>query len=276
MAEETGIRNAFKFKGYKQPSAYAMGRNAFENAVQGVGFSDLGEFNKYLADKGIGRVGKDPNATVELNRIRAEKNLDPYTKINPTQAAAEKEAFGDNPKETRGKRAQMNIRLKVISEAAEKIDGNTSKFNFIVKQVSENFPQLAKKTVMNLTKAIFMGAGPSMIAADLIPEEVLGSMARDLGMDQSPMSFKDGGIANINDITKPVGYDVGGIVPKKKPEKELTYKQIVEMLKADKTSAKEPTGFYKYLADTYPVDPINKTIDELKALGIQLSKKGSK
>ena len=99
----------------------------------------------------------------------------------------------------------MNIRLKVISEAAEKIDGNTSKFNFIVKQVSENFPQLAKKTVMSLTKAIFMGAGPSMIAADLIPEEVLGSMARDLGMDQSPMSFKDGGIANINDITKPIG-----------------------------------------------------------------------
>ena len=205
MAEEKGIENAFKFRGYKQPSAYAMGRNAFENAVKGAGFSDLGEFNKYLADKGIGRVGKDPNATVELNRIRAEKNLDPYTKINPTQAAAEKEAFGDNPKETRGKRAQMNIRLKVISEAAEKIDGNTSKFNFIVKQVSENFPQLAKKTVMSLTKAIFMGAGPSMIAADLIPEEVLGSMARDLGMDQSPMSFKDGGIANINDITKPIG-----------------------------------------------------------------------
>ena len=205
MAEETGIENAFKFRGYKQPSAYAMGRNAFENAVQGAGFADLGEFNKYLADKGIGRVGKDPNATVELNRIRAEKNLDPYTKINKVQAAAEREAFGNNPKETRGPRAQMNIRLKVISEAAEKIDGNTSKFNFIVKKISEEFPQLAKKTVMNLTKAIFMGAGPSMIAADLIPEEVLGSMARDLGIDQSPMSFKDGGIANINDITKPIG-----------------------------------------------------------------------
>ena len=205
MAEETGIENAFKFRGYKQPSAYAMGRNAFENAVQGAGFADLGEFNKYLADKGIGRVGKDPNATVELNRIRAEKNLDPYTKINPTQAAAEREAFGNNPKETRGKRAQMNIRLNVISKAAENIDGDTNKFNYIIKKVSEEFPQLAKKTVMSLTKAIFMGAGPSMIAADLIPEEVLGSMARDLGVDQSPMSFAKGGIVGINDITKPVG-----------------------------------------------------------------------
>ena len=45
---------------------------------------------------------------------------------------------------------QYMDQLKVISEAAEKIDGNTSKFNFIVKQVSENFPQLAKKTVMSL------------------------------------------------------------------------------------------------------------------------------
>ena len=44
-----------------------------------------------------------------------------------------------------------------------------------------------------------------MIAADLIPEEVLGSMARDLGVDQSPMSFAKGGIVGINDITKPVG-----------------------------------------------------------------------
>ena len=167
MAEEKGIENAFKFRGYKQPSAYAMGRNAFENAVKGAGFADLGEFNKYLADKGIGRVGKDPNATVELNRIRAEKNIDPYTKINPTQAAAEREAFGNNPKETRGKRAQMNIRLNVISKAAENIDGDTNKFNYIIKKVSEEFPQLAKKTVMSLTKAIFMGAGPSMIAADL-------------------------------------------------------------------------------------------------------------
>ena len=58
---------------------------------------------------------------------------------------------------------------------------------------------------MSLTKAIFMGAGPSMIAADLIPEEVLGSMARDLGVDQSSMSFAKGGIVGINDITKPVG-----------------------------------------------------------------------
>ena len=205
MAEEKGIENAFKFRGYKQPSAYAMGRNAFENAVKGAGFADLGEFNKYLADKGIGRVGKDPNATVELNRIRADQGLDPYTKINPTQAAAEREAFGNNPKETRGKRAQMNIRLNVISKAAENIDGDTNKFNYIIKKVSEEFPQLAKKTVMSLTKAIFMGAGPSMIAADLIPEEVLGSMARDLGVDQSPMSFAKGGIVGINDITKPVG-----------------------------------------------------------------------
>ena len=131
--------------------------------------------------------------------------MDPYTKINPTKAAAEKEAFGPDQKQTRSKRAQMNIRLNVISKAAENIDGDTNKFNYIIKKISEEFPQLAKKTVMSLTKAIFMGAGPSMIAADLIPEEVLGSMARDLGVDQSSMSFAKGGIVGINDITKPVG-----------------------------------------------------------------------
>ena len=91
-----------------------MGRNAFENAVKGAGFADLGEFNKYLADKGIGRVGKDPNATVELNRIRADQGLDPYTKINQTQPEEEREAFGNNQKEPSGKREPMNIHLNVM------------------------------------------------------------------------------------------------------------------------------------------------------------------
>ena len=34
-------------------------------------------------------------------------------------------------------------------------------------QITERFPQLAKTTVINLARAIFMGAGPSLLGATL-------------------------------------------------------------------------------------------------------------
>ena len=217
MAED--ILGEFKFEGYKQPSAYSMGKGAFETAVKSVGFDDLGAFNKYLADRGIGRVGKDPKGTLELNRLRIEAGLEPYRKIPLVQAAAEKEAFGDDTKKTRPQRAgQMNVGFKAISDAAEKIDGDENKLRFIIDQITERFPQLAKATVINLARTIFMGAGPSLLGADFMSSEATKQMRDELFGSQEQMSFAEGGIAtmkagggimDINDMLKPVGYKEG-------------------------------------------------------------------
>ena len=217
MAED--ILGEFKFEGYQQPSAYKMGKGAFETAVKSVGFDDLGAFNKYLADRGIGRVGKDPKGTLELNRLRIEAGLEPYRKIPLVQAAAEKEAFGDDAKKTRPQRAgQMNVGFKAISDAAEKIDGDENKLRFIIDQITERFPQLAKATVINLARTIFMGAGPSLLGADFMSSEATKQMRDELFGPQEQISFAEGGIAtmkagggmmNINDMITPVGYKEG-------------------------------------------------------------------
>ena len=204
MAED--ILGEFKFEGYKQPSAYSMGKGAFETAVKSVGFDDLGAFNKYLADRGIGRVGKDPKGTLELNRLRIEAGLEPYRKIPLVQAAAEKEAFGGDTRKTRPQRAgQMNVGFKAISDAAEKIDGDENKLRFIIDQITERFPQLAKATVINLARTIFMGAGPSLLGADFMSSEATKQMRDELFGSQEQMSFAEGGIASIFNMTRPVG-----------------------------------------------------------------------
>ena len=68
---------------------------------------------------------------------------------------------------------------------------------------------VSPEAALNLAKRFVMGlffGGPSTMAADLIPQSVMESMAQALGvMKKEPMTFRDGGIASIHDITNPVG-----------------------------------------------------------------------
>ena len=234
MAED--ILGEFKFEGYKQPSAYKMGKGAFETAVKSVGFDDLGAFNKYLADKGIGNVGKDANATKELNRLRVEAGLEPYRKIPPIQAKAEKIITdSSDPVTTRSKRAMINIGLKSISDRAEKIDGDENKLRFIVREVGERFPQLAREMVESVTRNLFLAVpiagivaevamSPSAEAAEIQPsfEDMMmerirqsdfsGPSANSMLLEQMKQDATmkaGGGMMNINDMIRPVGYKMG-------------------------------------------------------------------
>ena len=275
----TGFKPASVYKGKSLMDTF----KAFDKKT-GMGAAE------YLMNRGLPLVGSGggEKSLEAINKVVDE--ADRFEKINPGVRQAEEMITG--PAKTMKNKPIRTMITNVFEDvqskaddmfgAAQDIAGDIAKqedkLKFITKEVAEKLPKLAIGGIDLIKKIGFamLFGGPSTMGADLIPESVLNDMAEDLGVkEKEPMTFAGGGMAMMNDMIKPIGYDVGGIVPKKKPEKELTYKQIVEMLKADKTSAKEPTGFYKYLADTYPVDPINKTIDELKALGIQLSKKGS-
>ena len=276
---DKGFKPASVYKGKTLMDTY----EAFENKT---GMSAI----DYLMKRGLPLVGKagGEKSLEAINKIVDE--ADRFEKINPGVRQAE-EMIGATVKTMKNKpiRTMVTNVFESVQKKADEMFGaaqdiagdiakQEDKLKFITKEVTEKLPKLAKGGVDLIKKIGFsmLFGGPSTMGADLIPEPILKDMMRDLGMTQEVPEAAKGGMMNINDIIKPVGYDDGGIVPKRKPEKELTYKQIVEMLKADKTSAKEPTGFYKFLAEAYPIDPINKTIDELKALGIQLSKKGSK
>ena len=79
--------------------------------------------------------------------------------------------------------------------------------------------------------------------------------------------FAHGGMMNMNEMIRPLGYAAGGPIPKEEPD--LTYDQVVEMLSADKSSAKEPSPFgliggtQKWLAEKYPVNPLTEMKDNL-------------
>jgi len=276
----TGFKPASTYKGKTMMDTF----DAFQKKT-GMGAAE------YLMNRGLPLVGTTggEKSLEAINKV--VDKADRYEKINPGVRQAEEMIVG--PAKTMKNKpvrkaitdffVSMQSKADDMFGAAQDIAGDIAKqeekLNFITKEISKKFPKLAIGG-LDLIRKIGFGmlfGGPSTMGADLIPESVLNDMAEDLGVkEKEPMTFAGGGMAMMDDMIRPVGYDVGGIVPKKKPEKELTYEEVVKMLKADKTSAKEPRGFYKFLADAYPVDPINKTIDELKALGIQLSKKGSK
>ena len=276
----TGFKPASTYKGKTMMDTF----DAFQKKT-GMGAAE------YLMNRGLPLVGTTggEKSLEAINKV--VDKADRYEKINPGVRQAEEMIVG--PAKTMKNKpvrkaitdffVSMQSKADDMFGAAQDIAGDIAKqeekLNFITKEISKKFPKLAIGG-LDLIRKIGFGmlfGGPSTMGADLIPESVLNDMAEDLGVkEKEPMTFAGGGMAMMDDMIRPVGYDVGGIVPKKKPEPKLTYEEVVKMLKADKTSAKEPRGFYKFLADAYPVDPINKTIDELKALGIQLSKKGSK
>ena len=218
----------------------------------------LAEFNKIVTEADQPNLAYKGQSPLQIELLRS-KNLLPATAINKT------ERINDL------KKANEILNDAVKMDAPKEVKEQT-----FLDNMRKAFGDFADNpTIRKIARGALMILNGIPTAVDFIPmsllEQTLGTMD-----GSKEIKAAKGGMMNINDITKPVGYDVGGIVPKKKPEKELTYEEVVKMLKADKTSAKEPTGFYKFLAEAYPVDPINKTIDELKALGIQLSKKGSK
>ena len=220
----------------------------------------LAEFNKIVTEADQPNLAYKGQSPLQIELLRS-KNLLPATAINKTERINDLKKANEILNDAVKMDAPKEVKEKTFLDNMRKAFGDFAD--------NPTIRKIANKALMILK---FIPSGP-LDALEFIPQDIFEQDF--LNMDRKPEFVAKGGMMNINDITKPVGYDVGGIVPKKKPEKELTYEEVVKMLKADKTSAKEPRGFYKFLADAYPVDPINKTIDELKALGIQLSKKGS-
>ena len=76
------------------------------------------------------------------------------------------------------------------------------------KEIAKKFPKLAIGG-LDLIKKIGFGmlfGGPSTMGADLIPESVLNDMAEDLGVkEKEQISLAGGGMANMDDIIKPIG-----------------------------------------------------------------------
>lgn len=292
-----------ELKGFEKASVY-RGQKIDDDYLKRVLGMTRSDINKKALSEGLGIFGKDPETTKMLNQMLVEAGEKPYTTRNPLLRKIEVDLFSSDLGKSKTERMVFNTRLEKISNAVQSMKAPLEdKISYIRNTIKQMYPGISKSSLKELPKLFGAALGlpvsaglslafsPSAEAAETMPtmrEEIMSKVGdfggpsassqllEQMKQDATMVKKAGGGMMNINDMIRPVGYDVGGIVPKKKPEPKLTYEEVVKMLKADKTSAKEPTGFYKFLAEAYPVDPINKTIDELKALGIQLSKKGSK
>ena len=112
------------------------------------------------------------------------------------------------------RRITLSQRLSKVQEwAHEKFGKKTTmpKLEGIINKLKD-IPLIAKKGTDFLMKLGFrMTLGPSMIGADLMTEEAAGPIAEILSDKKEPLTYRGGGMADINDMTKPLGYYRGGV-----------------------------------------------------------------
>ena len=212
---ETPIKSG---EGFKPASTY-KGKTMMDtfdafNKKTGMGAAE------YLMNRGLPLVGKagGEKSLEAINKVVDE--ADRYEKINPGVRRAEEMIVG--PAKTMKNKpvrkaitdffVSMQNKADDMFGAAQDIAGDIAKqedkLNFITKEIAKKFPKLAIGG-LDLIKKIGFGmlfGGPSTMGADLIPESVLNDMAEDLGVkEKEQISLAGGGMANMNDIIKPIG-----------------------------------------------------------------------
>ena len=159
------------------------------------------------------RVGKDRRALAEFNELVAKAgypNLK-YQGIQPELLEVFR-SQGTGKMTAENKPTRVNT-TKIAQETFDEVNAMDAPKETKIQKFMEIFVSKAKnvspEAALNLARRFVMGlffGGPSTMAADLIPQSVMEGMAQDLGvMEKEPMTFRDGGIASINDITRPVG-----------------------------------------------------------------------
>ena len=155
------------------------------------------------------RVGRDPRALAEYN-AKVPPSLK-YQGIQP-ELKGVFASQGATPMTADNKQLRADT-SKLAKKTFDQVNAMDAPKETKIQKFMEIFVSKAKnvspEAALNLARRFVMGlffGGPSTMAADLIPQSVMESMAQDLGvMEKEPMTFRDGGIASINDIIKPVG-----------------------------------------------------------------------
>ena len=144
-----------------------------------------------------------------------------------------------------------------------------AKLEGIIKKL-EDIPQVAKKGASYLTKLGFkmlmpVGAAYSLLeskplaSGELTPEVVEEYKKRSM---QKTMNKREGGMADIYDMTQPLGYDNGG---------DVDLAAIMADMKASRGPAEVRHPIQKIIADRIPVDPYSVSQKERAK---ELGKKG--
>ena len=200
------------------------------------------------------RVGKDPTALAEFNK-KVPSNLK-YQGIQP-ELKGVFASQGATPMTSQNKNLRVNT-SKIAKETFDEVNAmdapRETKIQKFVDDFMSKVKNVSPQAALNLARRFVMMffGGPSTIGADMMSEQAnQEAMSKIFGQ---PMNFAGGGMMNMDEMTRPLGYDVGGIVPKEKP---VNFKAIMAEFDTpeNKAGPGEPTGIEKIIADEFPVDP---------------------
>ena len=199
---------------------------AFNNALKELNLSKA-EFNSQLRKAGVS-LSDQRSKTNYLNRLLKNAGLGTSyknvissspSKTLTTKGQVEVGMGGDRP----GQRGAPN-NAKIwsdgtkIQKRAEKLFKTVSEQRkYFVDQMQKVYKNIPKKQILNLFKNVVKGiktASPmgmmQELAMDMLEQnpELLSIMPGN--QNAQPMTFNEGGMMNINEMTRPVGYANGG------------------------------------------------------------------
>ena len=203
---------------------------AFNNALKELNLSKA-QFNSQLRRAGI-NLGDQRSKTNYLNRLLKDAGLGTSyknvissspSKTLTTKGQVEVGMGGDRP----GQRGAPN-NAKIwsdgtkIQKKAEKLFNTVSEQRkYFVDQMQKVYKNIPKKQILNLFKNVVKGIknfSPMGIMQELSMDmieknpEILNILPFDSSgnIKPKPMTFNEGGMMNINEMTKPIGYANGG------------------------------------------------------------------
>ena len=277
-------------------------KKPFEDFLRDIGFTKKdektgklrgakGDWAKYLTSKNI-KVGS-AEATDELNNLLKAAGKPTYIDIKTAGKNFSEDIIsaitGTEPGE-RGARDIRNatnskiVEIKKVATQAEGANSTKAKQKLLTTLFEKSFPVLktVPKYAALLSTAVASKAfGYIPIATEMgdaeLPKEPMidkkkidfsGPSANAQLLEQmsqdAAMNKRGGGMMNMDEMIRPLGYEVGGIVPKPKPKPRIVPKEkpidfdalMAEFNKPEnKAGPGAPTGIEKIIADQFTIDP---------------------
>ena len=278
--------------GFEIPSA-RKGKSLYDT-LNAFKFKTGMDASEYIMGKGLPPIGKTGGEqSLELiNKIVDPK--DKYIKIPAELRDLEKQRYGGDNKKFKLNKMNLSKNLFSIQKEADNLFGTETtkqKIKFIEKAANKMgivLKDVAKMGFRNLMPAlgpvgVVLSIGMSkeanagedeffeqreadkikqrLMKENNITEEQMNQIANQ-PMDLLAPRKNMGGMMNMDEMIRPLGYEVGGIVPKPKPrivpkEKPIDFDAL--MAEFDKPENKAgpgaPTGIEKIIADQFTIDP---------------------
>ena len=239
-------------------------------------------FQNHLKGKGLNLWSNEPRmmqkVTAELNKVRQGLGLSKYVNVGPYSFKSVAENLASKTKGFLGVYAEKDSALTKtkywedalkLQKQGDKKFGTKKlkeKLRWIAQGLNTKWPSVGIGTTMSLlTKYGFGKTLP--VVGHLITTEMGSGELTPEGIEefkkyqaQARMNKRGGGLMDINDMTRPVGYDDGG---------DVTLEKIMRDMQ-DSEGPGEPGIIDRIIGNISPVDPVFTAKGKIKDVGKSL------